>query len=122
MRPTELLDCVERAGGVIRLDGDRLKCQLPRDSVHFADFLRRHKQELIGILRARGGRVAAFPHCPQSTSYALYRRNNEGEYECQTCGLQGIDEVTARRVQYPDYRRLWWRDLVRMRHAIEPHS
>jgi Zn ribbon nucleic-acid-binding protein len=53
------------------------------------------------LKQARDPLTAAyvFPHCPRCASYALYRRNNAGVYECQTCGLQDIDEVTARRVQ-----------------------
>jgi hypothetical protein len=48
-----------------------------------------------------GGEVAprVFPHCPRCASYALYRRNNIGNYECQTCGLRDITEVVARRIQ-----------------------
>jgi hypothetical protein len=40
-----------------------------------------------------------FPHCPRCASYALYRRNNIGNYECQTCGLIDITEAVARRIQ-----------------------
>lgn len=40
-----------------------------------------------------------FPHCPRCSSYALYRRNNQGDYECESCGLQGISGQVARRVQ-----------------------
>jgi len=40
-----------------------------------------------------------FPHCPKCASYALYRKNNAGNYECQTCGESGITEAVARRVQ-----------------------
>jgi hypothetical protein len=40
-----------------------------------------------------------FPHCPRCASYALYRKNNVGNYECHTCSLQGITEEVARRVQ-----------------------
>lgn len=98
MRTTdELVDTVTRAGGVLELDGDKIRCRLPEDAVHFTDVLREHKRELIGILRARGGRTATFPHCPRCSSYALYRRNNLGAYECETCGLQDITESTARR-------------------------
>lgn len=43
--------------------------------------------------------VAVFPHCPRCASYALYRRNNIGSYECQTCGLLDISEESARRTQ-----------------------
>ena len=44
-------------------------------------------------------RVTVFPHCPNCASYALYRKDNIGAYECLTCGLSGIEESTARRVQ-----------------------
>src|SRR5271157_751092 len=39
----------------------------------------------------------AFPHCPRCTSYALYRANNIGDYECLTCKLRNITEEVARR-------------------------
>lgn len=42
--------------------------------------------------------VSILPHCPRCASYALYRKDNIGLYECQTCGLQEIEESTARRV------------------------
>ena len=95
----ELIESVKRAGGVLELDGDKLRCQLPKDAVYFAELLRERKPEIIEILKARGGRIATFPHCPKCPSYALYRRNNIGKYECMTCGLQEIEESTARRVQ-----------------------
>jgi hypothetical protein len=40
-----------------------------------------------------------FPHCPRCASYALYRKNNIGNYECDTCGLIDISETAARRIQ-----------------------
>jgi len=43
--------------------------------------------------------MAAFPHCPRCASYALYRENNIGDYQCQSCGLQNIEESTARMLQ-----------------------
>jgi Zn ribbon nucleic-acid-binding protein len=42
---------------------------------------------------------SSFPHCPRCASFALYRKNNVGKYECQTCKLQDIDETAARRLQ-----------------------
>jgi len=38
-----------------------------------------------------------FPHCPRCASYALYRPNNIGDYECLTCKLRNITEEVARR-------------------------
>jgi transposase-like protein len=37
-----------------------------------------------------------FPHCPRCLSFALYRKNNRGDYECQTCGETSITEAWAR--------------------------
>jgi hypothetical protein len=44
-------------------------------------------------------RAKVFPHCPKCASYALYRKNNIGNYECRTCGLLDIPEEVARRLQ-----------------------
>lgn len=96
MSTAELIESVKRAGGILELDGDKLRCQLPKDAVHFAELLRERKPELIEIVKARGGRVANFPHCPRCGSYHLYRENNVGKYECQSCFLQSVDESTAR--------------------------
>ncbi len=99
MSTGELIDFVRGAGGVLELDGDKLKCRLPADAAHLAELLREHKQELIGILRTRGGRIATFPRCPRCLGTALYRPNNIGNYECLTCKLQNIAEEIARRTQ-----------------------
>jgi hypothetical protein len=45
----------------------------------------------------RAERPSPFPHCPRCASYALYRKNNTGLYECMTCGEQGISDDAARR-------------------------
>ena len=71
---------------------------LPEGLENLMEVLRAHKPELIDLLKSRGGRVAAFPHCPRCASYALYREVNIGAYECQTCGLQNIEEQIARRL------------------------
>ncbi|MGA2755490.1 MAG: hypothetical protein ABSE53_17180 [Terracidiphilus sp.] len=98
MTAGELLEVVKAAGGVLELNGEKLRCRLPEDAAHLAGELRAHKPELVEMLRQEGGRIAAFPHCPKCASYALYRENNLGDYECQSCGLQNIEESAARRV------------------------
>jgi hypothetical protein len=40
-----------------------------------------------------------FPHCPRCGSYYLYRKNGQGNYECQTCELNDITEEVARKAQ-----------------------
>jgi hypothetical protein len=90
---------IERAGGVLKLEAESIvRFMLPPGLENLMDVLRAHKPELIGLLKNRGGRVAAFPHCPRCANYALYRKDNIGAYECQTCGLQNIEEQVARRL------------------------
>jgi transcription initiation factor IIE alpha subunit len=96
---SELVESVLRAGGVLKLAGDTVRYRLPEDAAHLVDELKEHKPELIELLRRAGGRFAGFPHCPRCCSYALYRENNLGDYQCETCGLQGIEEHIARRLQ-----------------------
>jgi hypothetical protein len=57
-------------------DGDTVRARLPEDR-----------------------KISSFPHCPKCFSFALYRPNNVGNYECQNCGLEGISEEVARRTQ-----------------------
>jgi hypothetical protein len=53
----------------------------------------------IRALGPGNSKPRVFPHCPRCASYDLYRRNNIGDYECQTCGLREIEEFVARRTQ-----------------------
>lgn len=89
---------VLRLGGTLRLEGDKVISRLPDDAMHLVEELRASKLELVELLRRAGGRMAAFPHCPKCASYALYRENNLGDYECQSCGLGDIEESRARRL------------------------
>jgi hypothetical protein len=95
-----LVDEVVRCGGTLTLKDDGgVRYRIPEDAAHLVGELRAHKRELIEFLRQAGGRIAASPHCPRCASYALYRKDNLGKYECQTCGLLDIEESAARRVQ-----------------------
>ncbi|MFZ0662425.1 MAG: hypothetical protein WAM66_07020 [Acidobacteriaceae bacterium] len=100
MSLVSVIAAIEQSGGVLKLEPDeRIRVLLPPGMEGVSSILREHKPALLAILRQRGGRIAAFPHCPRCASYALYRKDNLGDYECQTCGMQGIEESTARRVQ-----------------------
>lgn len=99
MTVDRLVESVRRLGGVLELHGEDVKCLLPAAAADLASQLKPYKSELIALLQTRGGRVANFPHCPCCASYALYRRDNVGAYECTTCGLREIDEAVARRLQ-----------------------
>jgi hypothetical protein len=92
-----LLESVVQVGGVLKLDGDSVRCLLPKTVAHLAGELKERKPELIEVLKARGGHAANFPRCPRCGSYALFRDGNVGNYECLTCTLQDITEADARR-------------------------
>lgn len=98
MSTTELVETIRKAGGVLTLDGDGIECDLPPDTAHLLPLLRERKPEVIAILQVHGGRMAAFPHCPRCASYDLYRRDNLGTYQCESCGLVDIPEDVARRL------------------------
>jgi Zn ribbon nucleic-acid-binding protein len=93
-----MVDTIRQLGGVLKLEGDNVRCSLPAAAAHLAGELRERKPEVIALLKTRGGRIANLPHCPTCASYALYRKDNIGLYECMTCGLQEIEETTARRL------------------------
>lgn len=98
MTADDLVDAISNAGGTLALDGETLHFRLPPDAAHLARLLREEKPGVLAIVRERGGRIANFPNCPNCASYALYRKDNIGAYECQTCGLTGIPESAARRL------------------------
>ena len=98
MTSDELVDAIKRAGGVLELHGGNVKCLLPQAVAHLVSTLRERRAELVTLVRERGGRVAAFPHCPRCAGFVLYREHNIGPYECLTCGQLEIEESMARRL------------------------
>jgi hypothetical protein len=92
----EIVRSIAVAGGVLSLNGDKVKYRLPLTVAHLADELREHKPEIVSLLRSVGGRVAYFPACPKCGAYCLYRVGNAGLFECERCSLQGIEEHAAR--------------------------
>jgi hypothetical protein len=94
----ELTETVRRMGGVLELDGENVRYRLPKSALHLTSELKERKVEILAFLRGRGGRFAAFPHCPRCASYALFRRDGGSVFECLTCGLLEIEESVARRV------------------------
>ena len=106
----ELVKAVEANGGRLTVAGEHLVIEPREAGISLLNELRRHKPEIVALLQrhtvsdpagwfVNGKRVTVFPHCPRCASYALYRKDNLGDYECLTCGMQGIEESTARRVQ-----------------------
>lgn len=99
MNLRSVVDQIRRAGGVLELEAEKsIRIMLPRGMEDLMEVLRDSKPELMELLRSEGGRIANFPHCPRCASYALYRKDNIGAYECQTCCLQNIEEQIARRL------------------------
>jgi predicted RNA-binding Zn-ribbon protein involved in translation (DUF1610 family) len=78
------------------LMGENVELSLTDDVAHLLPELKEHKPEIVALLRRIGGRIAHFPMCPKCGAYYLWRRRNIGLYECQRCGLQGIEERDAR--------------------------
>jgi hypothetical protein len=92
----ELAIAVECGGGTMALAGENIELFLPDDLAHLLPELNEHKPEIVALLRRIGGRIAHFPMCPKCGAYCLYRKGNAGLYECQRCGLLGIEERDAR--------------------------
>jgi hypothetical protein len=92
----DLAEAVVAGGGTLSLEGDDAKLFLPGDHPNLLPRLKKHKLELIVLLRLAGGWIARLPMCPKCGSYALYRKSNVGAFECLTCELQGIEERDAR--------------------------
>jgi hypothetical protein len=49
----QVVDRIEGVGGVLGLNGDRIRCLLPKDAAHLLDELRAHRDEVIVLLRKR---------------------------------------------------------------------
>ena len=60
------------------------------------------KQQVSNCWYVNGRRVTKFPRCPACHGFALYRKDNQGAFECLTCELAGIEESVAR--DYEDER------------------
>ena len=59
-----VVDQIVRAGGVLKLEGDRIKYRLPERVAHLADDMKRRKSELVELLRKVGDRMRRFPTAP----------------------------------------------------------
>ncbi len=92
----ELAAAVESGGGTMKLAGENVELFLPDGIAHLLPRLKEHKPEIIALLHRVGGRLAHFPACPCCHAFCLYRQGDVGLYECERCGLQGIEECAAR--------------------------
>ena len=53
MTAPELIQRIEAAGGVLTVSGDLIQYKLPEDAVSMVEGLRRHRTEVIRVLRER---------------------------------------------------------------------
>jgi hypothetical protein len=60
MTCAELIEQVEVAGGVLALNGERIRIRLPEDAAHLLDELRTRKNEVLLLLRRRA-QIPAMP-------------------------------------------------------------
>jgi hypothetical protein len=49
----QIIQEVEAAGGVLKLDGDRIRYDLPRKASALVEILRQHRNEVLQVLRER---------------------------------------------------------------------
>ena len=49
----ELVSNIENAGGILTLNGDRLKCQLTEEAEHLLPELQRLRDQVVGLIRRR---------------------------------------------------------------------
>jgi hypothetical protein len=49
----QVVERIEGVGGVLGLNGDRIRCLLPEDAAHLLDELRAHRDEVLVLLRRR---------------------------------------------------------------------
>jgi hypothetical protein len=49
----EIVGTVLRLGGALKLEGDNVRCSLPPAAAHLANELRKHKLEIVTLLRLR---------------------------------------------------------------------
>jgi hypothetical protein len=57
----DVIDRIEAEGGVLTLQGDRIRCRLPEDACLLLDELRAMRDEVFGLLRQR----ASMPMMPK---------------------------------------------------------
>lgn len=56
-----VVERIEGAGGALRVSGERIRYRLPEDAAHLLGGLRAHKQEVLLLLRKRGGSGLQWP-------------------------------------------------------------
>lgn len=56
-------------------------------------------EQKLHVARDASSPAYRFPSCPECHSFALYRRNNVGDYDCETCKAKGISELRARGIR-----------------------
>lgn len=58
MRALEVVEAILAAGGALALNGDRIHYQIPEQAAPLVDELRRHKPDVVLVLRERERRDA----------------------------------------------------------------
>ena len=53
MRPVQIVEAVLAAGGVLESDGNHIRYRLPKQATPLLDELRRHKADVLYLLRQR---------------------------------------------------------------------
>jgi len=77
----ELIQTIEAAGGVLTLTGDRIRYKLPEEAAPLVEILRKHREEVIRVLRERERPARCSVHGAKATWWA----RPDGSWVCGHC-------------------------------------
>jgi hypothetical protein len=76
-----LIQTIEAAGGVLTLTGDRIRYKLPEEAAPLVEILRKHREEVIRVLREREQPAFCCVHGAKGTWWA----RQDGSRVCGHC-------------------------------------
>jgi hypothetical protein len=77
-----VIEHIEGVGGVLSVNGERIRVRLPEDAAHLLQELRAHRDEVLSLLRRRA-EIPAMPPGVRLTSWKL----KEPPIAIETCAI-----------------------------------
>jgi hypothetical protein len=101
MTAPELIQEIERAGGVLTLRGSRIRFEVPEDVASLVEVLRDHREEVFLLLRERDRVARCYVHGAKATWWSRVN----GSWVCRRChpdpfaaGVEAIDKSRPARM------------------------